>query len=612
MPIMNPHALQKASVTFGYVALFTFLLTLFYLSPVQQVADSHYSLLLSETLIEKGTFQLDDSFQTPFDPAIHPGMEYLPRPYHLFPKDGHYYYWYPPGGSILAIPYVWVMNRFNIKAHHPDWSYNRRGEEIMERLLASLLMVALGCLFLFTFRRLLPFRWALALALLGVLGTQVWSTASRAAWSSTWGILFLQVIIDQLIALHQGHRRLPPIILGTLTAWLYYIQPTFSIPIITISCYLLSYHRRYFWAFALTGAAWAALFFGYSWWNFGTLLPNYYLMFDQLVWGQLWLILLTTLFSPTRGLLIFLPFLFFTGYLLLRFHRQAVMKPVMTIALVNIVMLLILLSVWEFWWGGYSYGPRLQTVMLPWLMLLSLIGVSAWQKNRMDERREARETVNNRAHKTAHKNLVWRMELTVALILASLSVAIHARGACEFQTWRWNAQIIHASFEFSRFWQWSNAQFLAGLVDMPLPRIYPPYNPGDRIEFGQAAADPYLWWGWSYPEGAFRWSDGEKAYIIWKLEGQNISEIQLQCFPFLIEGKRDKQRITISLNGQKLDKLILTSPEPQLHRIPVPEGLMQENNVLEFNLSKAAAPREFDLNEDRRKLAIGVHWLEMK
>ena len=221
MLLKDHHSPEKTSINFRQPALFIFLWAVFYFSPVDQLNDSHYSLLLSETLIEKRTFQLDNSFEELLYRDHNPAYEHLEWPYQIHQFEGHAYYWYPPGSSILAIPYVWLMNRFEVEAHHSDWSYNIAGEIKLERLLAALLMAALGCLFYHTFSRLLPKRWSLALALIAALGTPVWSTASRAAWSSTWGILFLQLIIDQLVALHHGKRRLNPILLGTLTAWLW-------------------------------------------------------------------------------------------------------------------------------------------------------------------------------------------------------------------------------------------------------------------------------------------------------------------------------------------------------------------------------------------------------
>ncbi|MFN2514222.1 MAG: hypothetical protein ABR568_22760, partial [Pyrinomonadaceae bacterium] len=80
------------------------------------------------------------------------------------------------------------------------------------------------------------------------------------------------------------------------------------------------YHRRLFIPYATVGAAWFSAFAVYSWYHFSQVLPNYYFVYQHFGSTPLWLALLGNLISPSRGLLVFVPVLFFVSYLLLRYR----------------------------------------------------------------------------------------------------------------------------------------------------------------------------------------------------------------------------------------------------------------------------------------------------
>lgn len=109
------------------VAVFMLALVVFVLSPVHQVSDASYSLLVSESLLRHGTFALDGFVETPLDPAIHPASTDGGLPYHLVKSGGHVYYAYPPGTSILSLPYVALSHLFGMSAVSWWWRASRSG-----------------------------------------------------------------------------------------------------------------------------------------------------------------------------------------------------------------------------------------------------------------------------------------------------------------------------------------------------------------------------------------------------------------------------------------------------------------------------------------------------
>lgn len=78
----------------------------FFVSPARQVSDSHYSMLLSAQLASHARFELDAYFRGDFSHDRHPGLRANGLPYQLRVIRGHTYYLYPPGSSILSIPFV--------------------------------------------------------------------------------------------------------------------------------------------------------------------------------------------------------------------------------------------------------------------------------------------------------------------------------------------------------------------------------------------------------------------------------------------------------------------------------------------------------------------------
>jgi hypothetical protein len=130
----------------------------FLVSPVRPLADSYYSLLVSEQLLTRGSFTLDEHFTIPLDPRRYPGINGTrgPYPYQIETVDGHQYYFFPAGSSVLSLPFVAAMRAAGLSTIDRDGTYNRRGERGMQAVLASFLMAVLAVIFYATARLLLP------------------------------------------------------------------------------------------------------------------------------------------------------------------------------------------------------------------------------------------------------------------------------------------------------------------------------------------------------------------------------------------------------------------------------------------------------------------------
>src|SRR6266498_5071475 len=181
------------------LAIFVGLFLIFWFSPIRQLTDSNYSMLLSESLLHHRSFALDHYAIPRLTPTWHDNTFKNGEMYQLELVGPHLYYYFPPGSSVLSLPHVAVMNVTGISAANSDGTYSPDGEGIIETTLAAILMAALAAIFYWMARLVLPINWSVVLALAGAFATQVWSTASRALWSDTWGILLLGIVVWMLL-----------------------------------------------------------------------------------------------------------------------------------------------------------------------------------------------------------------------------------------------------------------------------------------------------------------------------------------------------------------------------------------------------------------------------
>ena len=429
--------------------LFAFVLIVFLASPVRHVMDSNYSMLLSQSLLHHRSFTLDGFSLPRHEPKPRRSRISVGDIHQLEYVGGHIYYLYPPGSSVLSLPFVALMNAAGISAANADGSHNLGGETRIQAALAALLMALLALVFYFTGRVLLPPGWSALLALGAAFGTQVWSTASRGVWSDTWGIFLLGLVTFMLVAREAGLYPIRPILLATLLAWTYFMKPTYSIPVVAVTAYMLLYQRRLFLAYAAAGAAWLAAFLAYSWYHFRQPLPNYYIFYNLFETGTLTTALPGNLVSPSRGLLVFVPALLFVAYLLVRYRADIEMPRLAVLSLAVVATHLFAISLLRPWHGGHSYGPRLSTGIVPWFFLAALLSVRAWRRGKAAGRQTVRPALRR------------RLEATLGGALLLVSITMNGVGATSYAALKWNECPVDVTWQPDRVWDWRHPQFLA-------------------------------------------------------------------------------------------------------------------------------------------------------
>jgi hypothetical protein len=438
--------------TLRRIGLWLFAVTsvVFMSSKVWVLGDSNYSMLLSENIIRQhSTFLNGYEFPGPIQEAGRCSSPSAPLQsafltYQLDRVHGNVVYCYPNGTSILSIPFVALMNLVGVHCYSRDGRCLPLGEGIIQHLLAAFLMAGFTVIVFNTAAQILEIVPSLVIGVGTAFGTQVWSTASRVMESHTWLIFLGGLVTCYMLGRETGQlKRAHPVVLATLISWIYFVRPTGAIPVLCVTIYVFAFRRRESIAYSLTGLAWFAGFVCYSWFTFGKVIPDYYLD-SRIDPGDLLKNLSAILFSPSRGLFVFVPALIFAFYLLIRYWKTVPYPRLTRLSLSIVVIQTALVALWPVWWGGYSYGPRLMADAVPWLVLLAILGCAARLRN-------------------ANSGKFSRAEIAAAFSLLALSIAINGRGAVSQSTADWNRQ-VDIDRHPERAWNWSYPQFMAGLI----------------------------------------------------------------------------------------------------------------------------------------------------
>jgi hypothetical protein len=400
--------------------LFLGCVTVFVVSPVRDTTDSVYTLHTAISLARGHWGDL-----APIDPNI--ASYSLTRT-----ADGRILTTFPVGPSVLLAPFAWITDRLA-----PLWIewFVPRNSFFVHRVIASLIgaatIVVLYQALLFRFDR----RTALLLAITFAFATTVWSTTTRGLWSH--GPLMLFVCIGLYCAFASQSARAAALT-GAALAAAFAMRPTAAIAGVALAgvfgwrglkplaCYALGG--------ALVIAAWAALQVAI----YGQVVPPYYVP-SRIGSSATIEALLGNLVSPARGLFVFSPVLLFAIPGVFQAIRSPADRPWGLAITVAVVAHWIAISSFPHWWGGYSFGPRLMTDVLPFLIL----AVGYWLSPAP-------------AHDGPSCSPTRRF---VFPILLGLSMAVHAQGAWLGASRKWNDHPSIASHP-ERLWSWRDPQVL--------------------------------------------------------------------------------------------------------------------------------------------------------
>ena len=135
---------------------------------------------------------------------------------------------------------------------------------------------------------------------------------------------------------------------------------------------------------------------------------------------------------------------------------------------------------------------------------------------------------------------------------------------------------------------------------------------GESFDFGSVSAEPYLLSGWSGGEGAFRWTDGRAAELVFGLHTVEPLLLEMQVEAFLPPRRVREQPVKIDVNGAALETVRLNQPGTTTIAVRLPAAALKRENQLRLELPKSAFAAPFGLGSDSRQLGIAVHWLRLR
>ncbi len=363
-------------VTLLIVAVFSIYLLTIKADFVSSVERGRYAL--TRAIVEQHTFSIDK-----YKDFSYPDVSF---------KDGHYYSRFPAGMSVLSIPTALVATSTNILDQ----------KHIHFIIMAYLGAVIVGLLYLlgrlYEFQKgtslICAFAFAVSTLLFSFAGGY-WSHIYSALFitlslyfftlfrkqKSKWFLLLLSISYSASISIDFPNGLiLSPLMIGVVLSILHSKKKVFSkiwalfvtgIPIALISISIGLYNLTSFGSVVTIGQSAKT--------SLGTKLEKHIVplgewtskgVFDD---RRLFPGLFTQLFSVERGLLFFAPILLlaFAGVGSLYKIDKYLTRILVSIIIIN----LLFYSVWQDYWGGWSFGPRYLIVSIPalFLPLLSLV-----------------------------------------------------------------------------------------------------------------------------------------------------------------------------------------------------------------------------------------------
>jgi len=532
-------------------------------------SDPGGALLLSDSLAFHQSFKLD-----------HYEREILDRyGYTIHQKNGHDYYFFPIGTSLVSIPVVVVGKLLG-------FSYEEH--ELPLQIATAAIAAALIVLFLYRFAGLfLAPRNALLLALTFWLGTSLSSTGGTALWSHNFAALFALMAIFYTVRSVFQQRTTPWLLIASLLFLAYLCRPTLALLAPCLLLFLLLHERT---AALLSGIALASWLGGFVFWSyaeFGQPLPDYYLPV-RLVGGDLPTALAGNLVSPGRGLLVYSSFIAVVWlYRWSARGRSILSRPWWLLpALLWPLLHLVFVSRFPHWWGGWSYGARLMMDVLPGVYLLTL---AAWPRDLSEVKRTPQPVV--------------------LLLAASCAFSVFAnayQGLYNPYSARWNANPNIDVFPAYLF-NWRYPPFLHDQARHEARNARHDRATGvtDAVVVLRHDDSNVLFTNWYNPEPYQRWSSGNFASLTFAVP----DEQQLQGVITIAARYLDGQRVGVRLNGHLLGNYVSSDVKiAKTFRVDPALLLPAQTNTLSFELPDARRPDPVD----SRELAIALHSIAIR
>ncbi len=498
-------------------------------SPVDCASsDSRWTLLVSQSIIENHTMRLDKYADLKGGYTIRKDGR---TGYAIEEKNGHYYNFFPMGSSLSSLPFVWLETQLLTK-HMKIHSYNR----VVQKRIASTVAMGIFLLLYLIASLYIKSGWSIVVAFTFWLGTSLSSTLGQGLWSHTFGVFYALISFYLMLRIVREDRDIFWIPLGLTLFMAYLSRPTFSLLSITVIIYLFFNRKK---VVALKTALVVFFFLGilvlYSLSEFDQILPSYYIP-KRLGGGDFFTALYANTFSPSRGLFVFSPFLLL--FFMLPKDLYKVFKSDKTLLIITGWFMVHLMTVSKFphWSGGWCYGSRFMSDVLPAVYLLFVVFL--WQIY-------------------SQGSNVKKRSVTIFLLLTfTFSAYTHVQKGLNnrFSAVEWNR---FPAKDNNYYFDWRYPQFLhtqRRQEDRQIDYQIKHTKPIDVSKDILFSDDRLIFPHWLL-EKTVRWSLGKESMMLFHIKDTSSISGKLK----LRLGTLGMQKITLSINGNRVGTQTINS-----------------------------------------------------
>lgn len=370
-----------------------------------------------------------------------------PLPYYVTLKRDHVVSRYPVGIPLLATPLIAPQIAL-LDVVRPGWERERPFyfAERMAKNAAALIAAVTGVVMFHLLRLLSLERFALLAATIAALGSELWVVASQALWQH--GPAALALALALVLLLRPGRGRL--CLAGIATAAIVCFRPQNVVFALPIMAWVAVCHRRDgVWFLPGPVVLWAAMV-GLNYWYFGSAAGGYaeleatlpithrvaaYWTANALAGAA------GTLVSPSRGLLVYCPWIAVALATLPFAYARLKPWPLVWMLLLALVPFFIQLALFSIWWAGHSFGPRFWTDAIP--LFAIVLGVALeWSWDRS------------------------RPVFALLVFTGALAIGVQSLGAACYPS-SWNKTPINVDQAHERLWDWHDTELTRMIEECP-------------------------------------------------------------------------------------------------------------------------------------------------
>jgi len=410
-----------------------------------QSTDTFPTRFLPFSLLLNHNLYLDPWMELRLPQALGPSRSYFAQRVH-----GHWMSGYPIVTGVLVTP-LYVVPAWWMSHLSPPLPQDSLGFLLiaytMEKLSASLIAALSGALLFLALRKVASRNVSLAVALIYGLASNTWAISSQALWRhgvTELSFTFLLWALFRLpdspsapfwaglaLSVAAANKPLETIL---IVAFLVYFVGSrqwkkgllFLTPLVSLGLLVLAYDLHFF----------ARLVGVYNIPSLGDLAHFHF-------WVRLGIGLCGTMVSPSRGALVYMPWVAFAFWGAARLWKEnspGWSRPL----IVGLAAILAVTVVATGWWGGWCFGPRYFTDLLPFFAWFL---VPVWDSIRV------------------------RPMLRVAFV-ATLAIALWVQvvGAFYYPAGNWDGWPDNVDLE-QRCWDWSDNQLLRTWRAGPAPPL---------------------------------------------------------------------------------------------------------------------------------------------